>query len=502
METRKKTDTKKYKESVKLKGAISLIVLVITIIVIIILATMIIISIVNNNPISEANKARFQSDRDNMQGIFTNTVAKVMAINQGSISIRAGVLNEIKSGVNKTIGIANYVIKDGVDGNKLEGTITFDNKENTDTKYYTGKKLPIYKVGETTWYVDEEGILTLRVGNTEYVSDGSTINKGENDKPEILPPLQAEVGEIVKTSAKEYKDKDGKIATIPIGFAIVPGKDVVKDGLVISDVANDTENVGNQFVWIPVDDISTFRREAGYYKGQIQTSVNWYIDFAKCEEPYSSASETERKEYENMINSVKEYKGFYIGRYEMSRSEDGSAKAQSKKNKTPWVNIAWGNSMTDLYGGIVYVARNMYQNREDTKKGEVVSTLIYGTAWDEVTRFLKTNDKYKNIDKDSTGFGNVGINCNDSGYDTTNKVIATGSNEKYSLNNIYDIVGNVWEWTMESYISKSINADVGHCVRGGANNISAYYCPITSRQSYNTTSSSERIGGRVQLYIK
>ena len=64
---------------------ISLIVLIITIIVIIILATAIILTLNKNNPITEANRARYESDRDSMQSIFTNTVAKIMAKNAGII---------------------------------------------------------------------------------------------------------------------------------------------------------------------------------------------------------------------------------------------------------------------------------------------------------------------------------------------------------------------------------------------------------------------------------
>ncbi len=51
----------------KQKSGISLIVLVITIIVIIILAVAVILSIANNNPIENANKARFQNDLKTMQ---------------------------------------------------------------------------------------------------------------------------------------------------------------------------------------------------------------------------------------------------------------------------------------------------------------------------------------------------------------------------------------------------------------------------------------------------
>ena len=61
-------------------------------------------------------------------------------------------------------------------------------------------------------------------------------------------------------------------------------------------------------------------------------------------------------------------------------------------------NISWGDSMTNTYGGIVDVARSMYPYRQNLKKGEVVSTLVYGAAFDETIRFLKTNEKYKEID--------------------------------------------------------------------------------------------------------
>ena len=57
----------KTKGNLKEKQGISLIVLVITIIVIIILAVAVILSIANNNPISNANKAKFQNDLKSIQ---------------------------------------------------------------------------------------------------------------------------------------------------------------------------------------------------------------------------------------------------------------------------------------------------------------------------------------------------------------------------------------------------------------------------------------------------
>lgn len=162
----------------KRKG-ISLIVLVITIIVIIILAAAIILTLNKNNPMEEANRAKYESDRYSMQAIFTNAVAKVMAKNQGSIDIKARALNSIKSGVSSTIGETTYILNNPEKSENRNGKIIFDNKSNTEIEYYTGRKLPIYNAGETTWYVDEEGVITLQVGEKIY--------NGNSDSDSSIP---------------------------------------------------------------------------------------------------------------------------------------------------------------------------------------------------------------------------------------------------------------------------------------------------------------------------
>ena len=158
---------------------ISLIVLVITIIVIIILATAIILTLSKNNPIEEANKARYESDRDSIQSIFTNTVVKVMAKNQGTIEVEEGIINSIKSGVSSTIGEVIYKIENPENSENKEGKIIFDNGTNTEVEYYTGRKLPIYKAGETIWSVNSEGVINLKVGEKTVGN-----NENEEDKKE------------------------------------------------------------------------------------------------------------------------------------------------------------------------------------------------------------------------------------------------------------------------------------------------------------------------------
>ena len=97
--------------------------------------------------------------------------------------------------------------------------------------------------------------------------------------------------------------------------------------------------------------------------------------------------------------------------------------------------------MNDETGGIVEVAKRMYSKE---KGDSVTSTVIYGVQWDAIMAWIDpayktgscTEDSFV---RDSTGSGNY-----------SGDLAKTGSNEKYSVKNIYDLAGNVDEWTMES----------------------------------------------------
>ena len=102
------------------------------------------------------------------------------------------------------------------------------------------------------------------------------------------------------------KHKEG-ITTVPIPLeftkSAVDTEDEISEGLVISD------SEGNEFVWVPVDNIIEFERKAGYYDGILQSLEDYT-------EPYENGYPTEVADYNAMKDSVAEHKGFYIGRYE------------------------------------------------------------------------------------------------------------------------------------------------------------------------------------------
>ena len=404
-----KAQNENYTQNQAKKG-ISLIVLVITIIVIVILAVAVILTLANNNPIENANKAKFQNDLKAME----------------------------------------------------EEVNLYETDKFTEANITGGTYMP------TT--VEGESMVDMFPSTTNYEDKV----KVENGKLVIIEDALSEkekewASEIGLTTGEEV----ASTPVIPTGFRYLEG--TIDTGYVI---VNETD--GNEFVWVPVPE-GTFEREDGYGSGTQQT----YVSSGEATEPYYRATQSEKDEYNAMYASVEKYRGFYIGRYEAS--DNGSGEAQSKKDQTPWVNIKWGNSMMDLNGGVVEKARAVYPDSTSKQEGEAVSTLIYGVQWDATVRWLRKIYNNPDIAIDSTGYGN---------YDTSSK-INTGSNDTYKLNNIYDLAGNVYEWTMEAYIH-----DESRVYRGGFCVVSASKFPVSIRNRYSPSNSDTNIGFRLALYIK
>ena len=121
---------------------------------------------------------------------------------------------------------------------------------------------------------------------------------------------------------------------IPSGFVYVGGTKA--SGLVISDNAADKEKykgqttvgtdlVGNQFVWIPVDNIADYKRTAystNVATGTIDSTTN--SEHIKHSSSYSDYFKEALPADEK--TSVETNKGFYIGRYEAGDQESTNSK--------------------------------------------------------------------------------------------------------------------------------------------------------------------------------
>ena len=137
---------------------------------------------------------------------------------------------------------------------------------------------------------------------------------------------------------------------------------------------------------------------------------------------------TMQEDFNNMAKSVAKYNGFYIGRYEMSKSDDNTA--QSKANST--VLTADTLSANKWYG--LYAYGKTYTNNANS----VVSSMVYGSQYDMMMKWMQENGENVTDKEPSKGKYN------------SNPTI-TGSREDTDIiKNVYDLYGGRIEWTLEA----------------------------------------------------
>ena len=300
---------------------------------------------------------------------------------------------------------------------------------------------------------------------------------------------------------------DGITVPVPKGYVAssVASENTVKDGFVIyegTDVNIETaQTTRNQFVWVPVANVHDMYGidKDGKKWGKLYdfsssgiTQKNWteqngvmtIADVELYREPdvlttfdlSNGVTLTQLEtEFNAMIESVTTYGGFYIGRYETGNLSQ--AEAVVMKNNTDIGNQTWYTQYNKLKG----IAAN----------SNVTTSMIWGCQWDAVMRWMYNSGDVakKQYTYDSMGKGNYhGTN--------ENEVIPTGSNSAYAVNNIYDMAGNVYDWTIEAI-------DTFHRVsRGGNYDDGASTSPAARRDGYLYPTSSYRYyGSRVTLYI-
>ena len=249
---------------------------------------------------------------------------------------------------------------------------------------------------------------------------------------------------------------------IPEGYKHVCGE--WNNGFVIERCSD-----GSQFVWIPVGSLDS----NGTLDGE-----HFSKKFGRRNYMNNKFSDDEfNEDLFEQLKSVKKYGGFYISRYNISKSSEG--KPQSVKGVMPWVNINFD------------VAKKVASTIEDNEA--VKSHLTLGAEYDSVLEwFIKTKVKtLAEIAKDSTEWGNHSNTEN-----SPEKVVETGSREKWCANNIYDFAGNVDEWTQERNESSSLT------IRGGRCSSAGNYYPVAYRNYNALNNDYDDTGFRATLYIK
>ena len=106
----------------------------------------------------------------------------------------------------------------------------------------------------------------------------------------------------------------------------------------------------------------------------------------------------------------------------------------------------------------MYAQQKTYKNLALTESTRVISSMIWGSQWDQIMIWMKKipseyiDTKYTGrfYVTNSVGMGNFGIigGVND-GWSNSSPA-PTGNSEKYKVKNVFDLAGNVNERTLEA----------------------------------------------------
>ena len=254
---------------------------------------------------------------------------------------------------------------------------------------------------------------------------------------------------------------------IPEGYKHIGGE--WNNGFVIERCSD-----GSQFVWIPVGSLPPNGTLDGKHFSEKFGRRNYRNDIYFSEGKYCEPLKGELLE---QIESVNKYGGFYISRYNISMSSEG--KPQSVRGVKPWVKISFKN--------VKKIAATI-ENNEAVK-----SHLTFGAEYDSVLEwFIGTRKTFAEIAEDSTKWGYY-MDRRFSMYHSY-ELKETGGRLEYCVNNIYDLAGNVSEWTQEQFIDDEMHIARGGNYRSGN--------PVAHRSSLLWDRYDDKLGFRAALYIK
>ena len=334
-------------------------------------------------------------------------------------------------------------------------------------------------------------------GTIEYTGKGGDDNPPSGDDvPSTYTETIADLPETVKVI--KYKDletvansdiktavdtgkikavlKEGEyIAPIPTGFEVstVSGENTISGGLVIKEGAN-------EYVFIPCTEENYTEEDLGPLTGSggvsydSQEQLNNYYGENYYDYDNDFNYDQDKTDIETSINK---YKGFYVGRYETTINNGTIGSQKGATVLTAYTKLP--NDKYYRWYGLYKAQKDLYGNNSN-----VFSSMITSKEWNTIMTFTGYGDAKRAI---STYTNTNGIDLSGSAY--------KGTADTYDLTkNIYDLAGNVVEWTLTS---RGTDCRV---LRGGE----FYYRndSASCKSSYVPNSDLSYSGSRLALYIK
>ena len=418
----------------KNKG-ITLVALIITIIVMLILVAVSVNILIKSNLIGTAektvNKYKTASEEESKGGVIEidgkkyNSIEDYMAGKEKLPDIKAGEKASKNSNYN------GAVIPEGFTVSKAEGETTIDGglviyliQDKTEEKIknltWTGTELENLKktYDQFVWIpISHEQINNMFICQAKTGSNGNCNITAENGTAKCTTHNSTQMaGRLYATSTGEnYKTAYKETYTANTGLR---EPDVV---------------TGNSY-----DGSST---NLGYMSTVTGDNTS-YASTAKFKE-------TLQNEYNEIVALIYNAGGYYVGRYETSSITTTKGTA---------INIVAGTNSGIASKNWYYMYAQQKVYAENKRLGnKVKSSMMLGTCHDQMLEFVNVAGKYDvtkagNVGQTSSKFttkpyltGGVGYNENYSGYET----------EPYKdlSKNIYDLEGNVCEWTTEADIA-------------------------------------------------
>ena len=387
--------------------------------------------------------------------------------------------------------------------------------------------------GGTSGGISYDAIAKL-VEFKEKIAQAITTAGIETSKDDSVETMVNNIEQLPDSNESVYYVtlSDGYKLPVPKGFYYVGG--TKSSGAVISDneddknkYANDLDGdipkdlLGNQFVWIPVT-------EQNYKK------VEWKL---------SNGDNARRALYDTSTSAaelpqIQKYEGFYIARFEAGKgtvTSSSNVEIGSNIVNSGWTYSGWSVNSYTISGKIsskadeipyyhadydtaVQMANNMY------KTDYVQSGLVTGTMWDAMMNFIGSSNvsstswgnylntqitlasgKYRAISSDGSETAS-NVWTDGAGFKTnktTRYLLTTGSSEEVKQKNLYDVAGNLWEWTQEaSFHDYSSASKRNNILRGGGFDNSYSDNPACCRVDSTATDTHVNKGFRPALYIK